>query len=90
MGVHHRGVVGLPDKEVSMAALPEGTEIFTVTEIADFLKVNRRTVLNMLRSNELKGFRVRSEWRVTREALLTFIEQRDQPQTGDPGGSSET
>jgi excisionase family DNA binding protein len=66
--------------ENSMAAMPEG-EVFTVMEVADFLKVTPVTVRTMLRQGQLQGFRVRKEWRVTREQLQAFMDQQSSQHT---------
>jgi excisionase family DNA binding protein len=61
------------DEGPAMAALPEGQEIFTVDEVADILRVNRRIVLKMLNNQQLAGVKVGRAWRVTREALEQFL-----------------
>jgi excisionase family DNA binding protein len=59
-----------------MAALPGGVEIFTVDEVAEILRLNRRTVLNLLQNGELVGFRAGRQWRIKREELERFTEQQ--------------
>lgn len=63
------------DRGSCMAAMPEG-EVFTLKEVAEFLKVNVATVRAMARSGEIEAFRVRHNWRVTREALESFVQKR--------------
>jgi excisionase family DNA binding protein len=63
-----------------MAALPEGQEIFTLPEVAKFLRITRKTALDLVQSGDLQAFRVKRHWRVTREALENFIANRNRPE----------
>ena len=59
--------VGVP------TSLPEHGEIFTPNEVAQYLKVSKKTVYKMLRSGELPGFKVGKHWRVSRAELGALI-----------------
>jgi excisionase family DNA binding protein len=69
-----------------MAALPRGQQFFTVDEVAELLQVNRRTIINLLASGKLVGFRVGRNWRITREDLERFIEEG---KSTDPSGRED-
>lgn len=72
---HTSLVIGrLHDKEGQMSPLPEGRDIYTVDEVAAYLLLNRKTVLNLLTQNKLKGFRAGRSWRITKQAVDEFIE----------------
>ena len=47
--------------------------ILTVTEVAAFLKIPRKTVYQLVRSGQLPAFKAGRHWRVTREAVGTYI-----------------
>ena len=47
--------------------------ILTVTEVAEFLKIPRKTVYQLVRSGQLPAFKAGRHWRVTREAVGTYI-----------------
>jgi excisionase family DNA binding protein len=67
------GLKRLLNKGTSMAALPEGVEMFTIDEVADILRFDRVTVLNLLQNGALIGFRDGLQWRITRESLERFM-----------------
>lgn len=53
-------------------------QVYTVKEVADILKVNPRTVRNMIRDGELEAFTVRDEYRVRHYDLIAYM-RRDKP-----------
>ncbi len=52
------------------------SEFFTPQEVADQLKVKRRTVTDWIRQGQLTGVRVGRNWRIKKEDLETFIDSR--------------
>ena len=48
-------------------------EILTVSEVAEYLRIPRKTVYTMLRSGRLRAFKAGRHWRVTRVDLDAFI-----------------
>ena len=60
-------------------------EVFTVAEAAAMLKVDPSTLRQRLRAGTLGGFRVGTDWRLTKEDLDAFIERnRNSYRTGQP------
>ena len=56
------------------------TEVLTIKEVAEYLKVNERTIYRLAASNELPGFRVGNAWRFKRSDLDTWVlKQTEQP-----------
>jgi len=51
------------------------TDLLTPDEAAKILKVNVRTVTNLIRAGELKGVKVGRVWRIREEDLQAFIDQ---------------
>jgi excisionase family DNA binding protein len=51
------------------------TEIFTINDLMEILKVTRRTLQDYIKKGKLKGFKIGNDWRVTREALNEYIER---------------
>jgi excisionase family DNA binding protein len=45
------------------------SDLMTVLELAEFLRVNPATIYRLLRDGQIPGFRVGSEWRFEREAI---------------------
>lgn len=52
--------------------MAETDKIYTASEVADKLKVNKETVMRKLRKGELKGFKVGRLWRITAESLEEY------------------
>jgi excisionase family DNA binding protein len=66
-----------PIKKTSSAT--EAITIYTLDEVAQLLKVTRRTVYNYVGSGELKAVKLGSDWRVKYKDLLAFIQALEYP-----------
>lgn len=44
-------------------------KVFTVREIAEYLRCSRSTIYRLLRRNELPGFKIGSDWRFNVESI---------------------
>jgi excisionase family DNA binding protein len=53
--------------------------LYTPSEVAGKLKVNRRSVYQWLASGQLKGLRAGQGWRITEEDLIVFMRSRREP-----------
>jgi len=51
-------------------------EIWTVSEVAEFLKVNPVTVYKLIRCDGLPAFRVGNEWRFVREDIEEWVKSK--------------
>lgn len=49
-------------------------KVYTVEQVAEQLKVHPRTVYRLLEAGELRGVKVGRQWRITLEALNTFLQ----------------
>jgi excisionase family DNA binding protein len=58
------------------AAMPM-SELMTVPELAEFLRVNPATIYRLLRDKRIPGFRVGSEWRFDREAIEQWQQEAE-------------
>jgi excisionase family DNA binding protein len=47
--------------------------IMTFSECKKILKVGKNTLLNLLHSGELDGFMIGNRWRITRDALIEYV-----------------
>lgn len=47
--------------------------IMTIKEVADYLKVNERTIYRLAASGELPGFKVGNSWRFKSSELEQYI-----------------
>ncbi|MBI4680915.1 MAG: helix-turn-helix domain-containing protein [Nitrospirae bacterium] len=50
-------------------------DILTLKGVAEYLKVDERTVHRMLKSRQLPAFKVRNQWRFKKEAIDNWIEK---------------
>lgn len=65
-----------------MASAPEN--IMTVKEVADYLRVNQRTVYRLAVEGKLPGFKVGATWRFKRSDIDGWITaQSIQPKGGE-------
>ena len=63
-----------------MASAPES--VLTVKEVADFLRVNQRTVYRLVVEGKLPGFKVGSIWRFKRSDIDGWIVAQSNPPKG--------
>ena len=64
-------------------------DIMTLPEVAEYLKVNKKTIYRMLKAKQIPAFRVRSEWRFRKVAINEWIDQADIKKEGsEERGSS--
>lgn len=56
--------------------------ILTVQDVADYLRVNQRTVYRLVVDGKLPGFKVGSAWRFKRDDIEAWIQARSQPVRG--------
>lgn len=54
----------------------EPNEVLTVTEVMELLYIGKNTAYELLKSGELKGFRIGKTWRVPRANIDRYIEEK--------------
>jgi len=52
-------------------------ELLTVREVGKILKVDRRTVINLINAKKLKGAMIGSQYRVRKEDLAEYIKNME-------------
>ena len=58
------------------------SDLLTVKEVAEILRVSQPTVLRMIEDSELPAIRVRNQWRIRRSDLDAYL-QRGGSSRGD-------
>lgn len=53
-------------------------KVYTLDEVADILKVTKRTLYNYIKAGELPAIKMGKYWRVTQENLQSFV-SKDTP-----------
>lgn len=61
--------------------------IFTVSELADYLKIQKVTIYKHAQTGDLPGFKVGSNWRFKRESIDEWIKQRENRSKCESSGS---
>ena len=51
-------------------------EIMTFRECCALLKVGKNTMLDLLHTNKIEGFRIGNRWKIPKESVVEFIERR--------------
>jgi excisionase family DNA binding protein len=54
----------------------EMPDMLTISEVAKYLKLHELTVRRLAREGELPAFKVGRQWRIKRNLLETWIEER--------------
>lgn len=62
-----------------MAMSAEAEIVMTVKEVADYLRVNQRTVYRLAVEHKLPGFKVGATWRFQRAAIDGWIAGQSSP-----------
>ncbi len=50
--------------------------LMTVPELAEYLGIGRNRAYSLLRDGSIKGFRIGSVWKVSREAVDLYIREK--------------
>jgi excisionase family DNA binding protein len=59
----------------SVRAAATAVRVFTVKEIADYLRIHPTTVYRMLKARKIPAFRVGSDWRFNLESINRWVEE---------------
>ena len=54
----------------------EYIDIITIDELCELLMIGRTTAYKLLRSGEVKAFKIGKVWKISRVALERYIKQR--------------
>ncbi len=49
-------------------------DILTFRECCELLKVGKNTMLDLLHSRSIEGFKIGNRWKVPKESIVEFIE----------------
>lgn len=74
-----------PDDPVDRASSAAFGEILTLSEVAEYLKIPKKTAYKVVKSGDLRAFKAGKHWRVQRAELGAWIARQS---TGD-GGRAE-
>ena len=58
-------------------------EVMTFKECQLLLRVGKNTLLELLHTRQLDGFRIGNRWRVTKESVVEFMERREKKEIWD-------
>lgn len=50
-------------------------QYYTTDEVADFLKISRRTIYNLLEKGLLKGVKIGKTWRFSKQDIQDYIQK---------------
>ena len=51
-------------------------EIMTFRECQQLLKVGKNTMLDLLHTRQIDGFKIGNRWKITKESVIEFIVHR--------------
>lgn len=51
-------------------------EVMTVKECQQLLKVGKNTMLELLHTNQIEGFKIGSRWKIKKESVVEFLRYR--------------
>ena len=51
-------------------------EIMTLKECREILKVGKNTMLELLHTNQIEGFKIGSRWKIPKESVVEFLRFR--------------
>lgn len=52
------------------------TILMSVTELAEYLGIGKNRAYDLLRDGSIKGFRIGCTWKVSRAAVLQYIQEK--------------
>ncbi len=56
--------------------VPLSSEILTVEEVSEFLRLHPTTIYRMLKRNEIPGFKVGNEWRFLKGHIERWLDKK--------------
>lgn len=56
--------------------LEEYNEILSTDEVCEILFIGKNTLYKLLKSEELIGYRVGKNWKITKKAVINFINKK--------------
>ena len=59
-----------------MKPTKESSQIMTVEEVAEFLKLSKITIYKLVKKGQLPGFRVGNSWRFRKDKILEIISKQ--------------
>lgn len=51
-------------------------DILTITDVAEILKTGTTQVYKIVRSGQLKGYKEGKDWKITKQALISYVTER--------------
>ena len=51
-------------------------EVMTLKECQQLLKVGKNTMLELLHTRQIEGFKIGSRWKISKESVVEYIEHR--------------
>ncbi|HCB96130.1 MAG: helix-turn-helix domain-containing protein [Monoglobaceae bacterium] len=51
-------------------------ELITIDELCELLMIGRSTAYNLLRSNEIKAFKIGKVWKISKASVERYIKER--------------
>lgn len=48
-------------------------EVMTLKECREILKVGKNTLLDLLHTNRIEGFKIGNRWKIPKESVVDFI-----------------
>ena len=51
-------------------------EVMTLKECQKILKVGKNTMLELLHTNQIEGFKIGSRWKIKKESVVEFLRFR--------------
>ncbi len=73
------------DTKLTPSVQDEQSDVLTIAEVARYLKLHELTVRRLAREGELPAFKVGRQWRIKRDLLESWIEER----SGKGSGKTE-
>jgi len=57
-------------------------KVFTLTEVAELLKVHPSTIYRLLRGHSIPAFKMGSDWRFNEESIERWMQERESAALG--------
>jgi excisionase family DNA binding protein len=64
-------------------------EILTIREIAEYLKVNERTIYRLAAAKQMPAFKIGGSWRFSRQDIDSWIKQQSMDSVGNIAKSED-
>lgn len=73
---HQIDIINNNQMKGDLTMLAEYGDVLTVEDVMEILGVGKNTTYELLRTGEIKCFRIKGKWKVPKQAVIAYINEK--------------